>query len=289
MIDLYLLQELVAFQKNRTLAKTAQELAVTQPTVTRGMQKLEQELGVKLFKREPNRISLTKTGQFAAQEAQKVIAVNESYAQKVKNYALSTAQITVAANAPGPLIILKSLHLKGIDTSSRDPRVSKHFAKLLLNKQYTCLLLNQPLRQKEITSIYLGTEDLAVHLNEFSDLASKKEVSFAQLKNMTFLVFYDIGVWRTIIQKKISGAKFLYQNDPNNFNEIRNNSIFPYFTTNLSPVDPLWRKQILNDRREVQITDRAAHQQFYACFLKENQKQLQPLIQKLQDKWAEVD
>ncbi len=62
MINLYLLKELVSFQKNGTLAKTAQELAVTQPTVTRGMQKLENELGVKLFKREPNRLTLTKDG-----------------------------------------------------------------------------------------------------------------------------------------------------------------------------------------------------------------------------------
>lgn len=151
------------------------------------------------------------------------------------------------------------------------------------------MLLNQPLKQKDIASIYLGTEDLAVHLNEFTALANKKEVTFAQLKDMTFLVFYDIGVWRNIIQEKIPGAKFLYQDSPENFNEIRNNSIFPYFTTNLSPVDPLWRKQVLNDRREVAIKDPAAHQQFYACFLKENQKRLRSFIQKLQDKWAEVD
>ena len=59
MIDLYLLQELVAFNKYGTLAKTAEKLAVTQPTVTRGMQKLETKLGVKLFNREPNRIILT--------------------------------------------------------------------------------------------------------------------------------------------------------------------------------------------------------------------------------------
>mgnify|MGYP002225271715 FL=1 len=42
---------------------------VTQPTVTRGMQKLENELGVTLFKRTPNRISLTETGQLAAKES----------------------------------------------------------------------------------------------------------------------------------------------------------------------------------------------------------------------------
>ncbi|MCY7178455.1 hypothetical protein BA718_03570 [Streptococcus gallolyticus subsp. gallolyticus] len=51
MIDDYLLEALVAFAKYGTLSATAEHLMVTQPTVTRGMQKLEDELGVTLFKR----------------------------------------------------------------------------------------------------------------------------------------------------------------------------------------------------------------------------------------------
>lgn len=53
MIDNYLLEELITFAKYKTLAKTAAELNITQPTVTRGMQKLEDELGVQLFDRHP--------------------------------------------------------------------------------------------------------------------------------------------------------------------------------------------------------------------------------------------
>ena len=62
MIDNYLLEELVTFASEKTLAKTAEKLNVTQPTVTRGMQKLEDELGIQLFDRQPNRIVLTDTG-----------------------------------------------------------------------------------------------------------------------------------------------------------------------------------------------------------------------------------
>lgn len=69
MIDNYLLEELITFAKYKTLAKTAAELNITQPTVTRGMQKLEDELGVQLFDRHPNRITLTKTGKLAAEKA----------------------------------------------------------------------------------------------------------------------------------------------------------------------------------------------------------------------------
>lgn len=51
MIDNYLLEELVSFKKYKTLAATAKHLMITQPTVTRGMQKLEEELGVEIFDR----------------------------------------------------------------------------------------------------------------------------------------------------------------------------------------------------------------------------------------------
>lgn len=259
MIDLYLLEELVAFAKYGTLAKTAESLAVTQPTVTRGVQKLEDELGVKIFDRQPNRITLIKVGEFAAKEAEKIIFINQSYRQKVKKYALSEDMITIAANAPGPLIILNFLKLKGIKLKKQHDLITDNSINLLLNNQYTCLLLNQLLKHEKITSIYLGTENLSVHLNEFTDLASKNEVNFSQLQNMTFLVFYDIGIWRNIIQKEIPNAKFLYQKDAGNFKEIRNNSIFPYFTTNLSSIDTYWRQQVLNDRKEVKITDPTAH------------------------------
>lgn len=57
-IDNYLLEQLITFAEFGTLAATAEHLLITQPSVTRGMQKLEAELGVTLFDRKPNKISL---------------------------------------------------------------------------------------------------------------------------------------------------------------------------------------------------------------------------------------
>ncbi|MCH3906390.1 MAG: LysR family transcriptional regulator [Lactobacillus sp.] len=288
MIDLYLLEELVAFQKYGTLAQTADHLAVTQPTVTRGMQKLEAELGVQLFDRQPNKISLTPTGEFAAKTAQTLLTENKAFASKIKQFNLSQTQITIAANAPGPLLILKKIKNSAIKTNPQ--LIAGNYQQLLLNEQYTCLFINQPLNNDKIASIYLGSENLEVHLNEFTELASRQQVSFSDLKNLTFLVVYDVGVWRQVIQDNIPGAKFLYQTDRGNFEEIRHNSIFPYFTTNLSAVYPIWQQRLNdNDRQAVPIKDPAARQQFYACFLKRNQKRLSPLIEQMQDQWAKAD
>ena len=76
MIDNYLLEELIAFYEYKTLAAAAEHLNVTQPTLTRGMKKIEDELQVTLFNRQKNRITLTDVGKVAAIEAKKVLTSN---------------------------------------------------------------------------------------------------------------------------------------------------------------------------------------------------------------------
>lgn len=79
MIDYQLLEELVTFQETGTLSATAEKLLITQPSVTRGMQKLEDELGVSLFDRTVNRLKLNSTGELAAKLARKALAANQDF------------------------------------------------------------------------------------------------------------------------------------------------------------------------------------------------------------------
>lgn len=80
-----LLEQLIYFKKYGTLADVADKLLITQPTVTRGMQKLEDKLGVKLFKRSVNKLTLTKTGELAAEEAKKLLEAEDNFIKKYNN------------------------------------------------------------------------------------------------------------------------------------------------------------------------------------------------------------
>lgn len=253
MIKLNLLEELVAFQKYDTLAKAASRLSITQPSVTRGMQHLEAEIGLKLFDREPNRIRLTPVGEFAAQKASELLTASKNYIPAVRDFALNQKLIIVAANAPGPIMLLASLHLKQVKIK-KEP-VLTGFQKQLLNNQLSCLLLNHPLKGAPFASIYLGTENLDVYLNKFTALASQKAVNFKDLRKMTFIVFENIGLWRSIIQNKIPGAKFLYQKGAGNFKAIRNNSTFPYFTTTITRFNHHWTNPKNDARIQLKIKD----------------------------------
>lgn len=287
MIDNYLLKALVAFAKSGTLTKAAAELAVTQPSLTRSMKKLEIELGVVLFDRQPNRISLNETGQFAAKEAEKIIAANQSFSQRVKNFAQSHSKIEIAANAPGPLIVARAAKIP--DVVIKPEFIYNGFEKLLADEQFTMLMLNHPLNGAQFSNVYLGTEYLAVNVKPDSTLADKPSLSFKDLAETTFLVALNVGFWGTIFENEIPNGRFIYQERSDEYNELLNHSNFPFFSTNLTTIDRLWGEGLPKDRIEIPITDQIAHQKFYACFLTKHRARLAPLITKLQDTWATVD
>lgn len=288
MIENYLLEELVAFAENGTLNKAAEKLNLSQPAITRGTKKLETDLGVTLFDRTPNRITLNETGKYAAEQAKKVLATNRNFISQVRNFDNSNKEINIASIAPGPLIVLKNLKQKNL-TIANTLLKNQDLESFLLENQFTCVVSNQPIKNSKIESVYLGMEHLIVQLNEFSDLASKKSVTFKELEGLSFLVLSDIGIWKEIIQDEIPNAKFLYQNDEANFNEIKNYSVFPFFTTNITKANRQWSNNMTSDRIPVEISDKDATQVFYANFLKENKKRLEPVIENWQDAWKKVD
>lgn len=76
MIENHLLEELVIFTKYGAVTKTAEVPGLTQPAVTHSMKKLEEQLGVKLFIRKPNKLYLSETGKYTAREAKKLLNDN---------------------------------------------------------------------------------------------------------------------------------------------------------------------------------------------------------------------
>lgn len=285
MIDNYLLEELVTFDAEQTLAKTAKKLRVTQPTVTRGMQKLEDELGVQLFDRQPNRITLTDIGKLAANKAQVVLQTNQNFVRQIQNYAAQQNIFSIGAVAPGPQIILKNhqdqfpnriaVHQELVQPNS--------VLALLRSNQFSIIITNEEIQTTDIESRYLGTEKLFVNLDQFMYLANMQAVSFTDLKGLSFVVINNIGPWKNIIQQNIPDAKFLYQDDITALTEITKYSNFPYFSTDIT--QPIGPRRTTADRVTLPITDAAATMTFYASYLKTQKSQLTPLIKKINQVW----
>lgn len=284
MIDNYLLEELVTFAKYKTLAKTSAELNVTQPTVTRGMQKLEDELGVQLFDRQPNRITLTKTGELAAEKARSLLQANQQFITEIKNYAQNQQVLKIASVAPGPQIVLEQ-NLQKFNANITVEQAlleQNNVEQCLLNHHYSAIITNREIQTELIESRYIGKENLYVNLDQFMYLANQQQITFKKLTGLSFVVLNEIGPWKQVIQDHIPNAKFLYQAEYDSMQELTKYTNFPFFTTNFTIPDEVYNT---DDCITIPITNDAATMTFYAAYLKSHRSMIAPLARKLVSVW----
>ena len=71
MIEMYQLEQLLAVAECGTLSGAAEKLHLSQPSLSRTMQRLETELQVPLFVRHKNRVELNSNGEMAVEYARK--------------------------------------------------------------------------------------------------------------------------------------------------------------------------------------------------------------------------
>ena len=74
-MELRVLKYFLMIVREENITRAAQRLNVTQPTLSRQLMQMEEELGVKLFKRGKHSISLTEDGILLKQRAQEIINI----------------------------------------------------------------------------------------------------------------------------------------------------------------------------------------------------------------------
>ncbi len=283
MISNDLLEKLVAFKRFGTLAKAAEHLLVTQPTLTRSMQQLENELGVKLFIRHANRIYLTETGELAAKEAEKLLRANEMFTTTIENFANRSSQLHVAATIPAPIRWLSTLTKIDIKTS---PLLldNGNIASSLSSYQNDLVFSTEEIQTDEIESLYLGKERLKVLVSPNSTIAQKSQIHFSDLNGQNILVLDQIGIWKEIIENNIINGKFMYQNSLNNLDIISNFTNFIVFRSNLT-VENYHLKKEDDNRILIPIVDKAAKIDCYANYLKTNKNRVSLLLTIITKSW----
>ena len=80
-MDIRVLEYYLMVAREESITKAANLLHITQPTLSRQMMQLEQELDVKLFMRTSHSISLTDDGLMLKRRAQEIVTL----AEKTKN------------------------------------------------------------------------------------------------------------------------------------------------------------------------------------------------------------
>ena len=270
MLNLLELEQLAAFAEEGTLSKAAEKLHISQPTITRTMQHLEEDFGVSLFRRTKNHIALNETGWKAVEYAERILKSAEEAVEGVRSFDRSLHTITVSSCAPAPLWeLLPALTRTFPDmTISSSIKGNGAVLKDLQSGSAVLGVLPQDMVPQGYSSILLLKEDLYVCLPATHALAVYEELSFAQLNGYNFLLGSQLGFWDDMCREKMPASRFLVQTDSFTLHELIRESALPCFATNLTIDD----EGTFEGRNAIPIKDQEAKRIFHLVFSPENKK-----------------
>ncbi len=102
MFELYQMEHLLAVAEYGTLSSAAEHLHISQPALSRSMQRLEAELQVTLFTRQKNKIELNESGRMAVDYARKIMEQAQDMIGRIRAFDRSQRTILVGSCAPAP-------------------------------------------------------------------------------------------------------------------------------------------------------------------------------------------
>ena len=264
MLDLFELEQFVAFAEYGTLSQTAEKLHISQPTLTRTMKHIEEAFGVPLFIRRKNKISLNETGRKAAEYSATLLSNAENIIKKVQDFDQSLRTITVESCAPAPLWLilpeLSSAFPKNTISSGLVP-IDDIISDTLSGK-CEIGIINKDISDPGLKCMSLIREDLYVCVSNSQELSKKDYISFADLNGFNCLLGSDIGFWNELCREKMPASKFLVQKDRFEFEELVKSSTLPCFATNLASYD----NDVHKGRNIIRITDPEASVEYRIIF-----------------------
>lgn len=268
MLNLLELEQLAAFAEYGTLSKAAEKLNVSQPTITRTMQHLEDEFGVPLFERSKNHIALNETGRRAVGYAAQLLKDAEKAVEDVRAFDRSLHTITVSSCAPAPLWRLLPMLSDAFPDMTLSSSIKSNASVLEDVRSGRCLLAVLPGMPEEgsIPETYccrpFMKENLAVCVPPDHMLAGYKEVSFEVLNGYNFLLGTRLGFWDDMCREKMPASRFLVQTDQFTMEELIRESSLPCFVTDVAEYDG----EIYGDRIVIPISDQAAKITFHIVY-----------------------
>ena len=288
MIDLNTLKQLITISEYKTLSKAAEVLAISQPALTRSIQKLEQELEISLFDRKKNRITLNDNGELAVKYAKKILKEAEDMKNNLIAYDLSKKTISIGAIAPMPILGLKHIlshiypNTKITDNLNTD---EKHLLNGLNNNDYSIIVLNHPINDKKYICYDFFEEDLYLSVPPSHQFASLKEINFSLLDGTSVLLRSNLGYWKELKEKVIPHSVLIFQEDEIILNELIKASSLPSFRTDIS----IQRLKEKENRVYIPFSNEEAKVKFYIIYKKQDKQLFNNLKEQIRQKdWSKV-
>ena len=281
MIEIYLLEQLAAFRKYGTLLSASEHLHLTQPTLTRSMQKIEELAGVPLFIREHKRLSLNENGLLLADYAQRILDEECEMLDRVRTLDRSHCTVTIGSSGPGPLLTMVPLFHEIFPEAKTASELKSEdkLIKGLMDDEYQLIILDHELDSEDLTQFYCGSESLFLEIMPDHPAAGLKSISFKEADGMSFLIHTEIGIWDQLVRKYMPNSTFLMQSDMDSLKQVAASSTLPSFQTDLGIEDAGLR----GSRIAVPFSDPEACVRFYCILKKKNRIKYNAFIEAIRE------
>lgn len=275
MIELEQLKQLEAFSQYGTLSKAAENLHISQPTLTRSMQKLEDEFGVPLFRRTKNRLEFNENGELAADYAKRILEQSDIMLERVRALYRAGRTISIGSCAPMPMLaaVQNAARQYPNMTISSECKDCTPLVEGLRSGLYQIIILTYHPKEKDLHVRESGSESLFFAFPHGHRFADRSGIYMKEIDGENMLLYSDIGFWHRLPREKMPHSRFLVQTDRFAFEELVASSILPCFVSDAALAGD-WETP---DRVLVPILDPEASVTYYMVCL----KSMLPKVKKL--------
>ncbi len=215
-MDLKSLKIFVEIVQNRSFSLAAEHLFMTQPTLSKAIRSLEEELGTALFKKgeagRKREVTLTYTGELIYQHALKMLAEQKNIYETIEQIqSLKKGKLTLGLPPLGSILISPLIAL----FHKKYPEIQLNFLEVggnsieeaIANKQIDVGVLLHNLRP-DFAFIPVVSSPMCVLSIKESHWKNKEKVSMIELKEESFLLFSDTFTLNNMIIQAANSVGF---------------------------------------------------------------------------------
>lgn len=216
------LEYILAIDKYKNITKAAKSLYISQPSLSKYLKNLENNLNIKLFNRFGNSFVLTYAGEIYIKNAKEIISIKERLLCELQDISnLKKGKINIAfPYTRGSYMIPETVP----KFKEKYPNIeinliedySSNLEHLLLNSDAEIAVLNTPIVNKDIDYIVLGDEEIVLLVSKNHSLSKKFEdvekdfpkVAINEFLNDRFILQHPTQRTGQIAQKIFKDTKF---------------------------------------------------------------------------------
>lgn len=172
------------------ISRAAEELFVSQPSISRSLQNLEIEFGTPLFDRVGKRLVLNKAGETALEYTNHVFTILDAMKSSVSRFSFSNKLINICTNVPIFMRYLMpqfTLEHREITTNALFIGQYRLNGALLAERAYDIVFSGAPLEEPGVVNIPVFTDRPVLCVPAEHSLAKEEHVSLAQLQSLPIL------------------------------------------------------------------------------------------------------